>query len=130
MKTSWRRCRSPTSFARRLPRTRPTGRRPQAVHSRSGRRVVDLLSHAEGWETYDYDWTEHPELDSSKSLDLLKHVGGNPIAALVDRSKFSPEGYDMLVKWIGVGYRYFEEYGLPQIESRRNGPNSTRSSPK
>ena len=71
-----------------------------------------------GLESYDYDWSEHPELDSSKPLDLLKHVGGNPIAVLVGRSKVSPEGYDLLVKWIKVGYRYAEEYGLPQMKPK------------
>jgi hypothetical protein len=69
-----------------------------------------------GLEGYDYDWSEHPELDSSKPLDLLKHVGGNPIAVLVGRTKVSPESYDLLVKWIGVGYRYVEKYGVPQMK--------------
>ena len=68
-----------------------------------------------GLESYDYDWSEHPELDSSQPLDLLKHIGGNPIAVLVGRSKGSSEAYDLLVKYIGVGYRYAEEYGLPQM---------------
>ncbi len=71
-----------------------------------------------GVEGYSYDWTEHPELDSSKPLDLLKHVGGNPIALLVGRSKSSPEGYDLLVKWLGIGYRYVEEYALPQLKPK------------
>jgi len=71
-----------------------------------------------GLESYAYDWSEHPELDSSKPLDLLKHIGGNPIAVLVGRSKVSPEGYDLLVKWVGIGYRYAEEYGLPQLKAK------------
>ncbi len=70
-----------------------------------------------GLESYAYDWSEHPELDSSKPLDLLKHVGGNPIAVLVGRSKVSPDAYDLLVKWLGVGQRYFEEYGISQLKS-------------
>jgi hypothetical protein len=70
-------------------------------------------------ENYDYDWSEHPDLDSSKPLDLLKHVGGTPIAVFVGRTKVSPEGYELLVKWIGVGYRYFEEYGLPQMNPQQ-----------
>ncbi len=71
-----------------------------------------------GLESYNYDWTEHPELDSSKPLDLLKHIGGNPIAAVVGRSKVSLEGYDLLIKWIGVGYRYVEKYALPQMKPK------------
>jgi len=71
-----------------------------------------------GQETYTYDWSEQRDLDSSKPLDLLKHIGGNPIAVLVGRSKVSPEGYDMLVKWMGIGYRYVEEYALPQMKPK------------
>ena len=36
----------------------------------------------------------------------------------VGRSKVSPEGYDLLVKWIGIGYRYVEEFGLPQLKPK------------
>jgi hypothetical protein len=72
---------------------------------------------ASGLENYDYDWSEQPEMDCSKPLDLLKHVGGNPIAVWVSRSKASPEGYDLLVKWMGIGYRYFEEYGLAAMKA-------------
>jgi hypothetical protein len=68
-----------------------------------------------GMEHVTYDWSDYPEIDSSQPLDLLKHVGGKPIAMLVSRSKVSSEGYDVLVKWVGVGYRYLEEYGVPQM---------------
>ncbi|MGA2258753.1 MAG: hypothetical protein ABSG53_29145 [Thermoguttaceae bacterium] len=78
---------------------------------------VSFLTNS-GMESYGYDWSEHPELDSSKPLDLLKHIGGNPIAVLVGRSKVSPAGYNLLVKWIGIGYRYAEEYGLPQMKPK------------
>ena len=71
-----------------------------------------------GLESYGYDWSGHPEFDSSKPLDLLKHVGGNPIAVLVARGKASPEGYNLLVKWAGIGYRYFETYALPQMQAK------------
>ena len=78
---------------------------------------IDFLTDS-GLEGYDYDWSEHPELDSSKPLDLLKHIGGNPVAVLVGRTKVSPKDYDLLVKWIGVGYRYIEEYGVPQMKPK------------
>jgi hypothetical protein len=68
-----------------------------------------------GSEGYFYDWSEHPEIDFSKPLDLLKHVGGNPIAVVVGRAKVRPGDYDMLVKWLTTAYRYAEEYGVPQI---------------
>ena len=40
-----------------------------------------------GYEGYDYQYGEFPYLDSSKPLTLLNHVGGDPILAVVGRSK-------------------------------------------
>jgi hypothetical protein len=54
-------------------------------------------------------------MDDSKRLTLLDHVGGNPVLAVIARSKYSPEQYDGLVKWLKKGYGYFEEFGLPQM---------------
>jgi hypothetical protein len=68
-----------------------------------------------GTESFTYDWSEHPEIDCSKPLDILKHVGGNPVVVLAGRGKYRPEDYEILVKWIRTGYRYAEEYGVPQI---------------
>ena len=68
-----------------------------------------------GMEGYTYDWSEPSQLDGSKPLSLLKHVGGSPILALVGRAKTSPEGYDLLVKWVKVAYGYFEDFVKPQI---------------
>jgi hypothetical protein len=68
-----------------------------------------------GIEGYTYNWAENLQLDGSKPLELLKHVGGNPLLAIVARGKHQPGQYDMLVKWIKVGYGYFEELGLPNI---------------
>ncbi len=68
-----------------------------------------------GTENFSYDWSEHPEIDCSKPLDLLKHIGGNPIAVIAGRAKVQPGDYDMLVKWLTTAYGYAEEYGVPQI---------------
>ncbi|MEE9603922.1 MAG: hypothetical protein V3V75_11490 [Thermoguttaceae bacterium] len=68
-----------------------------------------------GVEGYTYNWTENLQLDGSKPLELLNHVGGNPLLAIVARGKYDPGQYDMLVKWIKVGCGYFEELGLPNI---------------
>jgi hypothetical protein len=35
--------------------------------------------------------------------------------AVIARSKYSPQQYDMLVKWLKKGYGYFEKFGLPQM---------------
>src|SRR5262249_4747963 len=51
---------------------------------------------ARGTESYDYNWSEHPHVDSSRPLTLLQHIGGNPALAVVGRSKYSPESYTTL----------------------------------
>ena len=75
----------------------------------------------QGIESYAYDWGEHAELDGSKPLGLLQHLGGSPLLAVVGRSKTSTEGYDLLVKWLKVGYGYIEDFAVPQMppEGRR-----------
>jgi len=71
----------------------------------------------QGIESYTYNWGEHPWLDGSKPLGLLEHVGGHPLLAVVWREKNAPENYDLVVKWAGVAYRYFEKYAVPQMSS-------------
>lgn len=69
----------------------------------------------QGIESWVYDWSQNLYTDSSKPLEILKHVGGNPLVVVAGRGKYRPQDYDMLVKWAKTGYGYFEEYGLPQI---------------
>ncbi len=69
-----------------------------------------------GMEGYAYDWTAHPELDASKPLDMLRHVGGRPILAVVSRSRLDVAQYDAMVKWAGAAYGYFEEFALPEMD--------------
>ncbi len=68
-----------------------------------------------GYEGYQYNWGSHPHLDGSKPLDLLNHVGGNPILGIVGRRTVSVEQYDNLVKWGKVGWNYMEELALPRL---------------
>ncbi len=70
-----------------------------------------------GTESYAYDWSESKHLDGSKPLPLLEHVGGSPLLAVVGRSKYSPQNYQMLVKWLKVANRYFEEIGVPKLDA-------------
>ncbi len=74
-----------------------------------------------GIETYQYTWGEQWMLDGSKPLSLLQHVGGNPAIAAVNRGKVSVANYDRFVKWVGVGYRYFEKYAVPQMQEKERG---------
>jgi hypothetical protein len=69
-----------------------------------------------GVEGYAYDWSENLFVDASQPLTLVDHVGGDPLAALVVRGKYDPGQWDLLVKWTQIGYGYFQEFGLPQLE--------------
>ena len=68
-----------------------------------------------GLEGYQYSWGDHHVLDGSKPLPLLEHLGGNPIFAAVNRTKVSVKNYDLLVKWVKVGYGYVEKYAVPKL---------------
>lgn len=68
-----------------------------------------------GAESYSYDWTQPTDRDGSKSLTLLQHLGGSPIAAVVGRSKYQPERYRTLTKWIKVIYGHLKETVVPQL---------------
>ena len=72
----------------------------------------------EGLESFQYDWGQQPAIDSSKPLGLLEHLGGSPALAVVVRGKHSLAPYDLLVKWLGVAYRYVEKYAVPKMEDR------------
>jgi hypothetical protein len=69
-----------------------------------------------GQESFQYDWSEQLTIDGSKPLSLLNHVGGTPLFATVGRSKYSPEDYQLLVKWIKVANRYAEQFIVPKLE--------------
>ncbi len=69
----------------------------------------------QGIEGYSYNWAKNLQYDGSKPLGLLKHVGGSPAMAIVARGKYAPEQYDLAVKWVKIGYGYFEKYALPEM---------------
>jgi hypothetical protein len=72
-----------------------------------------------GYEGYDYRYGEFPDLDSSKTLPLLDHVGGDPILAVVGRSKGTLEGYQTFSKWIKVAYGHAEPVVLEKLEEQQ-----------
>jgi hypothetical protein len=43
-----------------------------------------------GYEGYAWNWTKNQPVDGGRRLDLLDHVGGNPVAAVVGRLKTDP----------------------------------------
>lgn len=71
----------------------------------------------EGIESFSYQWTKPEGLDGSKALSLLEHTGGSPLVAAVARGKGTAANYELLVKWLKVAHRYFEQYALPEMSS-------------
>lgn len=72
-----------------------------------------------GYEGYSYQYGEFPDLDSSKPLTLLDHVGGNPILAVVGRSRGTLENYQTLSKWIKTAYGHAEPLVLEKLEEQQ-----------
>lgn len=68
-----------------------------------------------GHDSYTYDWSEQRGLDGSKPLTLLQHVGGTPLVAVVSRSRYAPERYDLFVKWVKVAEGYVTDLLLPRL---------------
>ncbi len=74
-----------------------------------------------GYDCYSYDFGQKPRLDGSQPLSLLDHLGGSPLLAVVGRSKQSGKEYPLLVKWLKIGHRHFEELALPQMSNEDQG---------
>jgi hypothetical protein len=53
---------------------------------------------ATGYESYLYDWGPSPQPDPSRALGLLSHVGGDPLAVLIQRDRNDALAYDLLAK--------------------------------
>lgn len=68
-----------------------------------------------GIEGYDYEYGEFPDRDSSKALTLLDHLGGDPILALVGRSKGTLQRYQALSKWTKTIYGHAEPLVLEKL---------------
>jgi hypothetical protein len=90
------------------------------IHEKGALMSFAFLSE-QGQESYTYDWSENPGKDGSKPLTLLEHVGEAPLLAVVGRSTYKPENYQLLVKWIKKANSYFEEVVLPLAGEAEKG---------
>jgi hypothetical protein len=63
-----------------------------------------------GCESYVYDHTTYPDRDASQPLPLLQHVGGDPILAVIGRSKSKggAEDYRRISKWVRSVFVHIE----------------------
>ena len=73
----------------------------------------------DGYEGYQYNWAEDRVYDASQKLSILDHVGSDPILFVAGRAKHNPDGYDTLVKWLGKGYAYFQEFAVPAMDQQQ-----------
>ncbi len=72
---------------------------------------------SQGYEGYSYYGVAQPAAAApAKPLTLLHHLGGHPLMASVRHSRFSPEDYQLMVKWLKVINRYSEELIVPRLE--------------
>jgi hypothetical protein len=81
-----------------------------------GAKMAFTYLNGRGYEGYSYDWGKYPEADASKPLTLLNHAGGSPLLVAVAREKSQPAQYQLLVKWVKVANRYFEEFAVPKMD--------------
>lgn len=69
-----------------------------------------------GIESYQYNWSRNLNVDASRRLGLLDHLGGAPLGAVVGRSKVSPQQYELLVKWVQKAFAYVDKLAVPQLK--------------
>jgi hypothetical protein len=72
-----------------------------------------------GFESFEYQYGRFPELDGSKTLTLLDHVGGDPILAVVGRSKGTLEQYQAFSKWIKVAFGHAEPLLVEKLDKEQ-----------
>ena len=68
-----------------------------------------------GYDCYTHNWGENLRMDGSKPLDIMQHLGGTPLVAVMGRTKVLPQDYLMSIKWLTTAHSYFEELALPTL---------------
>jgi hypothetical protein len=69
-----------------------------------------------GYEGYVWNWSKNQPVDGSNRLDLLDHVGENPLAALVYRLKADPAVTDTVGGLLREGWKLLATYGRQQLD--------------
>ncbi|MEM8882877.1 MAG: hypothetical protein AAGD14_02265 [Planctomycetota bacterium] len=67
-----------------------------------------------GLETYSFA-ARIPSMDASAPLPILAHAGPDPLLAVAGRSQPARRSWEQLMRWISVGYGYFEDYAVPTM---------------
>ncbi len=69
-----------------------------------------------GFESFSYSWAQQAQLDASKPLEIVQHLGGSPLMAVAGRGKSDPEDYGVFAKWCGKAIEYFEDFALAEMD--------------
>ncbi len=64
----------------------------------------------DGYEGFTQNWAENLHFDGSKALDVLQHLGGDPIALFVGRAKPNAYAKGFVTKWCGKAMHYAEVF--------------------
>ena len=70
-----------------------------------------------GYEGYAWDWAANQPRDGSRRLDLLEHVGGEPLAVAVTRLRSDPALIDDLAALAAGGWSFFKKHHLPRAKA-------------
>ena len=57
-----------------------------------------------------WNWSQNLPWNGSQQLDLLKHVGGSPLAALAFRTETDPEAFESAVFWLISLYELVDKH--------------------
>jgi hypothetical protein len=70
----------------------------------------------QGYEGYVWDWSKNQPVDGGRRLDLLDHVGGNPLAAVVGRLAYAPGTAATLGGLLRDGWKLLATHGRQQMD--------------
>ena len=68
-----------------------------------------------GIESYQHQWTVRVDLDGTKPLGLLGHIGGSPVFAIAVRETSSAQQYAFLAKWAARAFDHAERLAVPRM---------------
>lgn len=88
------------------------GRDLQQFHTRPGGKLGFSVLNESSFEAYRYDWSQHPQRDASRPLEILNHVGGKPFFVHAWRKSYRPEVYNFRSKWLARVWWYLDKAAI------------------
>lgn len=63
-----------------------------------------------------WNWSQNLPWNGSQTLDLLKYVGGSPVAAIAFRTETDAETFESLVAWVSALLQFAEKHLVPMAD--------------